>query len=233
MNVTCESMATRWADPNARPLFKGKLIDSDGCCCAQGDVLRCCGATDAELRRMPQQKADVLVAKALGISRAHAILLRQVNDSTDGCPQDVLTQPEKVLGPHANLWIAFGRHLDSLDANGWAKVDAAWDAAEAAWDAARAAWAAARAAEAAWDAARAADAAWAAWAAGDAARAARAAEAARAAWAAEAARAAWAAARAAAWELIGWSNLDEPFFLRMFFADPAAWVASVEAGGAS
>ena len=36
--ITIESVCAACSDPNARPLFKGQLINEDGCCCAQGDV---------------------------------------------------------------------------------------------------------------------------------------------------------------------------------------------------
>jgi hypothetical protein len=90
------------------------------------------------------------------------VLLRVVNDCQDGCPQDVLRAPEKVLGDQAERLLAFGRHLDRMTADDWRKADAAWAAAGAAARAAAraaagaAAWAAAGAAAgaAAWDAAR-------------------------------------------------------------------------------
>ena len=165
MTITPEFMVQRWTDPKSRPLFKGSLIDETGCKCAQGDVLACSGWTDEQLRAMTQDSADSEVAKILGISRAHAVLLRQVNDAKDGCPQEVLSNPEKVLGDQADKVLSFWLRLDGLTSEQW---DAAGDAAgDAAWDAA---WDAAGAA--AWSAAGAA--AWsAAWsAAGDAARAA-------------------------------------------------------------
>jgi len=154
---------SRWTDPNRRPLFKGSLIDNDGCCCAQGDILRYeCALSDEELRSMQQGDADAMVSKELGISRFHAVLLRLVNDLKDGCPQDVLTNPENVLGKYAQQCLALGRHIDAMTPEQWdaartAARDAAWDAArdaarDAAWDAA---WAAAMDAAmgAAWDAA--------------------------------------------------------------------------------
>jgi hypothetical protein len=231
MTITPDTLVQRWTDPAARPLFKGSLIDDTGCCCAQGDALRCAGWTDEKLRETDQAIADREVATLLGISLAESILLRNVNDKRNGCPQDVFLDRGKILGPHHALWTAFARHIDTLDAAGWKKVTAAWTAAwTAAGTAARdAAWAAAW--TAAWDAAGDAAGAAAWTAAGAAAR--------DAAWAA-----AWAAAGTAAWtaagdaagdaagELIGWSKLKEPFFLRFFFDDPAAWVASVEGGAA-
>jgi hypothetical protein len=200
----------RWSDPAARPLFKGKLIDDDGCCCAQGDVLRVCGWTDDQLRATAQSDADAEVADLLGISRFHSALLRHVNDQSDGCPQAVLTEAglAAILGPNWRLMLAFGRHIDTLGAADWKSVAAALAAARAAalaaaWDAALAA-----ALAAAWDAAR------------DAAR-----DAAGTAAGAAARAAAGAAARTAAWECIGISRLASPFFLRMFFGDGTqAWI---------
>ncbi len=137
MSVTIEAMIERWSGMD-RPLFKGKLIDTDGCKCAQGDVLSCAGFTDEQLREMTQFNADKEVAQILGISRTHAVLLRNVNDKIGGAPQLVLSEPAQIIGDQAPLLLAFWLHLDGLSA-------VAWDAAgAAAWDAAwAAAWAAA------------------------------------------------------------------------------------------
>lgn len=147
--ITCETMVCRWQSSD-RPLFKGSLISSDGCCCAQGDVLRLSGKTDNELRSMKQYEADKEVAKILGISITHSVLLRQINDSREGSPQDVLANPEKILGEHAGLILEFWWHLDVMTPAAWAAPWAAAGAAAtpAAWDAA---WAAAG--DAAWAAA--------------------------------------------------------------------------------
>ena len=182
--MTVDELLARW--PTDIP-FKGSLIDADGCMCAQGQVLHYIGGmTPDDLREMEQADADRKTAELLGISRAHAVLLRRVNDSKPGAPTCVLTEPENVLGDQAQRVLAFWRHLDHMKADDWRKVDAArvaardatWDAAGdaagvAAWDAARvaardAARVAARVAagDAAWDAARVAarDATWdAAW----------------------------------------------------------------------
>ena len=152
MPVTIEQMVARWSDPTARPLFRGRLIDDDGCCCAQGDVLRACGWSDDRLRAAAQEAADKAVATELGISRTHAVLLRQINDCVGGCPQDVLAHPERVLGDQADRVLTFWRRLDAMTTASWAAVwAAAWEAARAAaraaaWAAAEAAGAAARAA---------------------------------------------------------------------------------------
>ena len=146
-------LIAQWDSNEGKP-FKGSLIDADAykanpdspsCMCAQGQALHYIGGRSIEwLQNVEQSEADAETAKLLGISRAHAILLRSVNDSVDGAPSVVLTHPEKVLGDQAHIVLAFWRHLDMMKAEQW---DAAWDAAR------DAAGAAARAA--AWDAARA------------------------------------------------------------------------------
>jgi hypothetical protein len=252
MATALDDILARWDSGEGKP-FKGRLIDfgayaadpdNIGCMCAQGQVLHLLGGySPQKLRDTEQEQADREAAKLLGISIAHSILLRSVNDSVDGAPSIVLTHPEKVLGSEAQTVLAFWRHLDRMTDEDWLKVDAAWAAAwAAAGDAAGgAAWAAAWAARAA-----AGDAAWAAaWAAkaaaGDAAWA--------AAWAA-AGDAAGGAARAAAWaaagvvagvaagdagyacsEIQGAALMRERgqpfFFLPMFgFADPEAVLAA-------
>jgi hypothetical protein len=199
MGVTIANIVERWSGLE-RPLFKGQLIDAEGCKCAQGDVLSCAGWTDQQLRELTQGTADVEVAKVLGISRAHAILLRHVNDKVGGAPQLVLSHPEQILGEKAPLLLAFWLYMDAMPD---AARAAAWDAARAAaWGAA---WAAARAAAraAAWDAA---------W---DAARAAARAAAWAAAW-----DTAWDAAANASTEIQGMDILErdgkQPYFLAFF-----------------
>ncbi|HEV2225030.1 MAG TPA: hypothetical protein VGR84_18710 [Candidatus Acidoferrales bacterium] len=128
MPTTIDFMVRRW-ESSDRPLFKGKLIDDEGCCCAQGDILRVCGVEDDDLRRMDQFDADLQVAKELGISLSHSVLLRQINDKQDGCPQDVLAHPERIIGGQSVLVLNFWRYLDDLSPAAWA---AAGDAARAA-----------------------------------------------------------------------------------------------------
>ena len=141
MTMTLDELLARW--PTDIP-FKGELIDDRGCMCAQGQVLHYIGGmTPDDLRRIRQADADRKTAELLGISRAHAVLLRRVNDSMPGAPTCVLTEPEKVLGDQAQRVLAFWRHLDAMTANDWQKFyaarAAAWAAAgAAAWDAARA-----------------------------------------------------------------------------------------------
>lgn len=115
MEVTIERIVERWKGLE-RPLFRDCLIDANGCCCAQGDVLRLSGYIDKQLRALTQDKADVKVANILGISRAHAILLRNVNDRIGGAPQIVLSNPEQVIGDKAPYLLALWLHLDELSA---------------------------------------------------------------------------------------------------------------------
>ena len=137
----------RWNTDEGKP-YKGDLIDlnsyEDGnlsCMCAQGQVLHVVGGWDAErLADAEQEDADKETAKLLRISRAHAVLLRNVNDSVDGAPAIVLTDPGAVLGDQWSKLLDIWWHMDTLDAEGWRKVGAAWDAARGtAWDAAGAA----------------------------------------------------------------------------------------------
>lgn len=153
--TTISEIIARWDAGDSKP-YKGSLInlrayDADpnniGCMCAQGQVLHLLAGWNAEqLDSTDQEKADEATAKLLNISTAHAILLRQINDSVDGAPSIVLTDPAKVLGHQADKVLAFWLHLDSLSTQQWdAARDAAWDAAWAAAGAAAgaAAWAAA------------------------------------------------------------------------------------------
>ena len=169
--ITIDDVVAHLTGPDRPKLFKGSLIDHSGddvCYCAQGYVLHLAGWDDNRLHNVDQFDADLEVAKTLNISRAHSVLLRQVNDGQDGCPEDVLSNPEKILGDQAPLVLAFWRHLDGMTAEQWSAARSAARAAAgpaagfAAGPAARAAaWTAAR--DAAGDAARdaAGDAAWA------------------------------------------------------------------------
>ena len=181
-----EKVVTRWNAPSGRPLT-GALFDRSkyddeqeppsDCMCAQGWVLFESGMTIEEIDRIDQAKADIEVAERLGISRAHSVLLRQINDTRPDTPSVVLTNPERILGDQARIVLAFWRYIDKMTKEQW----------YAARDAARDAGYAARGAE--WDAA---------WdAAGDAAALAAGVAARGAAWGA-AWDAAWAAARVAA-----------------------------------
>jgi hypothetical protein len=172
-------LVARWDAPNGRPL-SGKLIDmarvpTDGseppsdCMCAQSWGLHHAGMTFAEIAEIDQFEADRRFAEEYGISVAHSILVRQINDSRPDTPSVVLTNPSAILGPNSDIVLAFWRHIDAMTGKQWADAaDAADAAADAAWAAAAdAAWAVADAAwaDAAWAAAADAAAADAAWAA--------------------------------------------------------------------
>ena len=196
--------------------FKGNLVSGDGVCmCAQGQVLHFLDDVPVEgLRDYSQTKADKRVAQILGISRAHSILLRIVNDKQDGAPSCVIRNPEQVLGDQAFVVLAFWRHLDRMAAAEWEAVKAAARAA---------------ARVAAWVAA---------WVAAGAEAASQAAALAKAAAKAAARKAAKAAARTAALAAAGAvseiqgaavmrTNGQPFFFLPLFgFADPEAVIAA-------
>ena len=123
--TTIEELLDYW--PGNVP-FKGQLVNHDGSCmCAQGQALHfLSGLTADKLRELDQATADKRVANLFGISIAHSILLRTINDSQEGAPTCVIRNPEQVLGDQAQVVLAFWRHLDRMTPEGWA---AAWEAA--------------------------------------------------------------------------------------------------------
>jgi hypothetical protein len=144
--MTLDELIARWNTDEGKP-YKGRLIDMEaytsgqdnpGCMCAQGQVLHDLGGWMPEqLKNVTQTNADIATATLLNISRSHSILLRQVNDSVDGAPGIVLTDPGKILGDQWSKVLDFWAHLDCMTKDQW---DAAWDAARAvpcdvAWDA--------------------------------------------------------------------------------------------------
>ena len=105
--MTIDELLAHWLTNTP---MKGRLIDNDGCMCAQGQVLHYVGGLTPEgLREMEQADADLQTAELLGISRSHAVLLRRVNDILPGAPTCVLTEPEKVLGNQAPRVLEIGR----------------------------------------------------------------------------------------------------------------------------
>jgi hypothetical protein len=119
MNPAIETLVAKWAEPGGIP-FKGYLISADGCMCAQGQALHYVGGWSPErLRKITQSFADQQTARLLGISVAHAILLRLVNDHKPGAPAVVLTDPAQVLGDQAETVLAFWRHLDRMTVWQW------------------------------------------------------------------------------------------------------------------
>jgi hypothetical protein len=201
--------------------FKNKLVSDDGTCmCAQGQALHFLGGlTVNELRAINQREADLQVAKLFGISLAHSILLRNINDNREGAPSCVIRNPEQVLGYQAQTVLAFWRHLDRM-------TPAAWEAVREAANAVSPSRAAALevAGAAAWEAAGAAVGAAVGAAAGAAAKTAVGAAAGAAAW-----EAAWAAAWATN-EIQGAAVIranNQPFiFLPLFgFLNPELVIA--------
>ena len=120
-----QTLIARWSEPDGIP-FKGRLISDDGCMCAQGQVLHYVGGWDADrLRSVNQNYADRETARLLGISTAHAVLLRKINDGQPGAPSVVLTDPAQVLGAQAHIVLAFWRHLDRMTPAQWIAARAA------------------------------------------------------------------------------------------------------------
>jgi hypothetical protein len=123
LSQNAQAMVDFWIEPRNIP-FKGKLIDSEGTCmCAQGQTLYRNGYTVEELKNMEQSEADRKTARILEISITHSILLRKINDGEEGAPQDVLTNPEKYLGPRYNEVLEFWLKIDELSEEQWKVVD--------------------------------------------------------------------------------------------------------------
>ena len=126
--ATVEELLDYW--PGNIP-FKGRLVSEDGSCmCAQGQALHFLDKLNpSDLRMIDQADADKRVAELFGISRAHSVLLRIVNDRQDGAPTSVIRNPEQVLGDQAHVVLAFWRRLDQMNPADWV---AAREAARAA-----------------------------------------------------------------------------------------------------
>ena len=153
MNTAAETLLAFWENPRNIP-FKGSLISDESpspgmpettCMCAQGQALFIVGGySKEELFSIVQDQADKEVAKLLDISVAQSVLLRKINDSQDGAPSDVLTNPQKYLGPNWDKVLEFWHKLDSLTEEQWKIVtdryrnldySAKRAAREAAWEA--------------------------------------------------------------------------------------------------
>jgi len=132
MNTATEKILSFWKDPRNIP-FKGHLISSEPpaegqppttCMCAQGQVLHiAAGLSEEDLLQMEQIDADKEVAELLGISVSHSVLLRVINDTTEGAPSDVLTNPEKYLGPNYETVLDFWKRLDNLQEEDWENIE--------------------------------------------------------------------------------------------------------------
>ena len=211
--TTIEDALAYWESGDGRP-YRGSLIDKRayeenpenlGCMCAQGQVLVLSGRRSIEelLASFNQEQADKEVAEVWNISRAHSILLRQINDKIEGAPSVVITNPGKVLGDKWSHILDFWWMLDGFSAEQWAAAGVAARAAAmaASWDAAMAA---------SWDAAGAATEVAARAAARDVAMAASWDAAGAGSWAGS-----WAASGAAA-EIQGFDLLEKHSFLNAF-----------------
>lgn len=126
MNQSIQQIVKFWEEPRNIP-FKGELISlefDEPCMCAQGQVLRILANWEyEELQNATQEEADVAVAKLLDISIAQSILLRTINDSEEGAPGDVLSKPEKYLGPNYELILNFWRLIDRLTEEQWKVIN--------------------------------------------------------------------------------------------------------------
>ena len=129
-----QEMIDFWIDPRNIP-FKGKLIELksvDGgtttpCMCAQGQTLFKNGYTVEQLMNMIQSYADRETAKILGISIPHSVLLRMINDGEEGAPQDVLSNPQKYLGPNTDQLLEFWWKLDTLSQDQWKTIQGRYE----------------------------------------------------------------------------------------------------------
>lgn len=159
MAIEIRELIDRWNSAEGRP-YKGNLIDWDaygndladwdahgnygvtppkniGCMCAQGQALHLlAGWTPKRLLDADQAEADAMIAELFNISHCHAVLLRQINDTVDGAPAVVLTDPEKILGDQWRTILAFWRHLDALTYEQWTAVASASraDAMNVSWE---------------------------------------------------------------------------------------------------
>jgi hypothetical protein len=118
LNSAAQKIVSYWKTSRDIP-FKGQLIDKDDngnvCMCAQGQALHIVGGyTQEQLFDMSVPKADKETARILGISLAHSVFLRIINDNCEGSPQDVLSNPAKYLGPNWEDVLNFWIYLDTL-----------------------------------------------------------------------------------------------------------------------
>ena len=167
MNTAAETLLEFWEDPRNIP-FRGSLISEEPpkgggvittCMCAQGQALYIVGGYSVEdLRNTTQVEADTEVAKLLGISVAHSMLLRSVNDSQDGAPSNVLTNPGKYLGENYKSVLDFWHRVGSLSEHNRNKIAHRFLALDP--DTLRASWLSTIAAHEATNPAQAASAAW-------------------------------------------------------------------------
>jgi hypothetical protein len=120
MNDNQRTIIEFWNDEQNVP-SKGQLLNryvnnpGTSCMCAQGQILHIIGGYSVvSLADMLQDTADQKVAQLLDISVSHSRLLRIVNDEKEGPPRDVLTNPQKYLGPRYKTVLQFWHYYDSL-----------------------------------------------------------------------------------------------------------------------
>jgi hypothetical protein len=117
LSPAAQDIVNFWTTTGVIP-FKGKLIskNADGTCvmCAQGQVLLRNGYSEEALFEMGISKADKETARILGISVAHSVFLRHINDGEEGSPQEVLTNPGKYLGLNWEKVLDFWFYFDTL-----------------------------------------------------------------------------------------------------------------------
>jgi len=134
MSIEIAELIERWNTDEGRP-YKGSLIDlkaykadteNIGCMCAQGQVLHLIGGIEPQgLKLFKQARADAEAARLLNISRAHSVLLRDINDSASGAPAIVLTSPWDVLGGQWSKLLDFWWMFDQYSEQDWLNVSAA------------------------------------------------------------------------------------------------------------
>lgn len=125
---TVEELLDYW--PGNIP-YKGELVDYKGCMCAQGQALYfLAGVSKEDLREYEQENADTEVAKLFGISVAHSVLLRKINDLRPGAPSVVIRNPGKVITVQLDTILAFWWHIDKMSPDMWRAVQRAFDSYE-------------------------------------------------------------------------------------------------------
>jgi hypothetical protein len=118
LNSAAQKIVSYWETQRVIPC-KGKLISKDDngnvCMCAQGQALHIVGGyTEKQLFEMGTNISDKETARILGISLAHSILLRLINDKCKGSPQEVLSNPAKYLGPNLEQVLELWKYIDTL-----------------------------------------------------------------------------------------------------------------------
>lgn len=131
-NTAIETMLKFWEDPRNTPTVKGFFIKDDppkegepitACMCAQGQVLHIIGGYSPEaLKEIEVHEGEQEVAKLLGISLTHSILIQMVNDRRDDPSPEVLSNPEKFLGENYQKVLDFWVAIDQLTTSQAEKV---------------------------------------------------------------------------------------------------------------